>query len=403
MVMMESVRALESGAYGAEPSITPELDKLAGDGMLFKNFYANGSQTARGELALLCSFYPNPTDAVTYRIKPEVKMSSLPGILTQRGYATLWISGFRKEYQNKYGFLSKHGVNEFHDQKGMPPDTPRIGWGPSDEEIFKYAESILDRQAEPFFAEITTLSNHWDFQSDYPTASQTPKFIGSKEYVGYTRGVYYTDWAVGRFMERMRAKPYFENTIFVFVSDHSIWLFPSDPELESVQKQEAYFRMPLIIYAPELIEPAVVEAVGSQVDFAPTMLHLLGVRERNAFVGRSLLAEESESERYALMHLVRLWNLRVGNRYIYDVGVDNIRPGYPHHTLMGSGYEKNTTHAYFETDADLLRVWDPDSVTFGPNDERIRHEEWVEDLIGFNKFFIREDRLFDWPYLSVAD
>jgi glucan phosphoethanolaminetransferase (alkaline phosphatase superfamily) len=67
LVLMESFRAFESGAYGANPSHTPQLDKIASEGIKFTKFYGNGSYTIRGEFSTLFSFLPDfyGTDAYT--------------------------------------------------------------------------------------------------------------------------------------------------------------------------------------------------------------------------------------------------------------------------------------------------------------------------------------------------
>ncbi|MCI5211751.1 MAG: LTA synthase family protein, partial [Candidatus Electrothrix sp. ATG2] len=247
LILMESVRAKESGAYGAKLSFTPAFDQLARQGQLYTNFYANGTQTVRAELSLLCSFYPNFTGTPIYMKRPKLKLSSLPGILQEDGYKTMWISGFEASYANKDGFLKKHGIEELYDGSDLDPDsTEKVGWGYSDKAIFSYAESILDKQKEPFFAEIMTLSNHWPFDFPYAKTPATLPETADKKYRNYCRGMYYTDWAMGEFMKRMQKKPYFNNTLFIITSDHGIWYFPPEEKLTTVEKQEAYFRMPLL-------------------------------------------------------------------------------------------------------------------------------------------------------------
>jgi len=393
LVLMESVRAAESGAYGAEPSFTPELDRLAAEGLRFHNFYANGSQTVRGEMALLCSFYPNLSGGPIYTNWPSVRMSSLPAILKTRGYKTLWISSFPSRYANKEGFLSTHGIDEFHEGTPLHGTAPQLGWGPTDDAMFEYAAEILDRQQQPFFAEITTLLNHWPFDWPYPTSAETPKVSSDAEYTGYTRGIYYTDRALGKFVERMRSRPYFDNTIFIFTGDHGAWYFPPEKNLKTFQKTEAYFRSPMVFYAPALIEPLVSHAVGSQVDFAPTMLHLLGIRQRNAFVGRSLL-EEGGPRRYALMAHTHRWNLRVGNRYVYDTGLEFFKEHFP---IPPKGYQfdQSDHHVLLESDADLLEIDDPKQVRYGPESQRIEWIQWAEDLLLMNRYLLEWDRIYD--------
>ena len=397
LVLMETVRAFECGAYGAKPSFTPMLDALAAEGMLFRNFYANATQTMRGELALLTSVHPNFTGPPLYSRRPDLAVTSLPAVLQSRGYKTLWISGYTSEYANKKGFLSQHGIEEFHDGDGIPESALQLGWGPSDEAIFEYAERILDRTPRPFFAEIMTLSNHWTFQHPYPTIPNTPKTAeASKYYVGYTRGVYYTDYAVGRFMQQMRKKPYFKNTLFIITTDHGIWLFPESRRLKRAEKTEGYFRMPLILYAPALLPPGAHDVLGSQVDLTPTVLDLLGLRARNAFAGRSLLAPAKGVPRYALMVHTHRWNLRMGNRYLYDMGDEFFEEHFPK-PPKGWQPDPRDKHLLLVTDQDLLRLRNPDEVRMGGEHERLRLTKWAEDLIALNTHFVRHGRFCDRP------
>lgn len=321
LVLMESVRAFEMGAYGRNPSFTPNLDRLASQGLLFKNFYAVGNQTVRGEFALLASLHDTYNGSPVYIRHPQIRIQTLPQILKAHGYSTAWISSFRRSYHNKDRFLLTHGIDRMYDQEGMPRNLPRINWGPPDEELFRYALDILDQQPQPFFVEIMTLTNHYPFEGPYPTRHQAPPVNDPNPiYKNFCHGTFYTDYAIGRFMEAVRSKPYFDNTIFIFTADHGIWLFPTLLNLSTVRKQEIFTRIPLIFYAPRLIQPRVSEVPGSQIDLAPTVLHMLGIRHRNAFTGRSLLEPCPPEQRLVLSPHSYGWNLRIGNLRLYNVG-----------------------------------------------------------------------------------
>lgn len=404
LVILESVRALECGAYGAAPSFTPKIDALSRDGLLFKNFYANGSQTVRGEMALLCSYYDHYGGSPLYVRCPGLRLRSLPEILRDHGYQTHWISSYTAAFHNKENFLRGHGIDEIHDDRGLPPGLPTINWGPSDEDLFSYATTILDRQTSasdgggrPFFAEIMTLTNHWPFAGPYPTSDQTPVVCRDKLYTDFTRGVYYTDHAVGRFIDSVRDKPWFDDTIFVFTSDHGAWIYPDELGLNALQKQEAYFRMPMLFYAPAMVDPGVVQGVTSQVDFAPTLLDLLGLRERNAFVGRSAFDPIDPAERRALMLHWHSWNVRVGDRYLYTVG----KSFQSHHNRAArpddTHEKRGTTYAYFEEHDDLLRKRDASSVEPRTGPEVDRLTAWAEDLLYLTEFLRVHNRVYDRP------
>jgi phosphoglycerol transferase MdoB-like AlkP superfamily enzyme len=317
-VLLESVRAFESGFYNRySAGYTPNLDRLARKGLAFRNFYANSSGTVNGEFASLSSFYTSAGGETLYNKFPALGIRTLPSILRDRGYSTAWISGFSSGYGNKGSFWRSHGVEEIHDN--IPEPYLKLGWGPSDNDIFNHALSVMESMPEPFYAEILTLSNHFEFDWDYPTRDETPPAIGGKLYRDYTGGVYYTDYALGRFIAAARERDFFDNSIFVITGDHGVALFPDSDAIDRIRVREIASRVPFILYAPGIIKPSVNSRPASQVDIAPTVLDLLGIREANSFAGSSLLREEAESS-HVFMKYVSIWSLRVGNDYCYEIG-----------------------------------------------------------------------------------
>jgi arylsulfatase A-like enzyme len=97
--------------------------------------------------------------------------------------------------------------------------------------------------------------------------------------------VKYTDYAIGQFLDQARQKPWFDNTIFVFVADHTAG---------SAGKEDlpiANYQIPLFIYAPKLIEARETAQLASQIDLAPTLLGLLNLDYESTFFGRNLLQD----------------------------------------------------------------------------------------------------------------
>jgi phosphoglycerol transferase MdoB-like AlkP superfamily enzyme len=121
-----------------------------------------------------------------------------------------------------------------------------------------------------------TTSNHRPFT--YPDGRIDIRSPGGRD-----GAVKYTDWAIGRFVELARAKPWFDDTLFVFLADHCAAV------AGKTALPVAGYRIPLILWAPKLVKPAVYEPVASQVDLPPTLLDVLRVDGDDHFFGRSVM------------------------------------------------------------------------------------------------------------------
>jgi phosphoglycerol transferase MdoB-like AlkP superfamily enzyme len=316
VVIMESVRAYECGFAGAVSSFTPEMDRLAAAGLVFPNFYANGSSTERAEFSILASALPNPAGTAVYILNPHLDVVTLPEILKNSGWSTHWLNGFSADFHQKRKFLKLHGIEQIHDPENLPTPRLKIGWGMSDEEIFEHAWSLMEELEQPFFLEIMTLSNH--FGTDpYPTDSICTVTDPFQRYCRYARGTFYTDHTVAAFVEKILSSERADDTLLIVTGDHGMWIFPSG-QIDLLRRREIYFRMPMIIWGPDgVIEPGIDQTLGSQIDLAPTILDLLNLRYPHTFMGRSLITSPGDRDtRFALMFLGESAALRQGDIFL---------------------------------------------------------------------------------------
>ena len=359
LVLMESMRGLEMrGPFRALP-VTPQLGSLEARALVFPNFYANGVTTVDAEFSVLCSALPVVGRAPVYIRKPELRIRCLPEILREHGYETHWISAYRADYANKRRFLEAHGVETIHDQASFDLSramNPPVGWGMGDVDMFEQALEKMDGFDEPFFAEVMTLSNHHPFDHDYgldfPDFTRVP---GEAHYHDYLRGMHYTDHAVGSFVRAALQRPWGQRTVFVILGDHGVRSFPTTENGERagpVLETEIFFRNRLILLAPGRVEPGVSPLVGSQIDLAPTLLDVLGIRSENGFLGVSLLAPLDAERRHAWMNVGHAFNFRSGNRYCFSVGYSCFERAFPR---CEEGVEPTAIgHTCFELEGDLF-------------------------------------------------
>ena len=398
LILMESVRGFEMVGPMREVGVTPVLNGLESDSLVFGNFYYNGMRTVDGEFSILCSALPLVNAAPVYKSHPEIDIRCLPEILRDVGYDTHWISAYRSSYAGKGRFLRGHGVRGVHDDASMDTTRvsgPDIGWGMADLDMYEQAIEKINRFREPFFTEIMTLSNHHPFDHDYriefPESLATVP--GTQHYRDYLRGIYYTDHAIGEFLEAAREQPWFDRTLFVIVGDHGVRAYPERPDGSAygpVLETEIYFRGRLILYGPGVIEPGESDTLGSQIDVAPTLLDLLQIRADNSFLGVSLLAPVPNERRFALTNIGHVWNMRVGDKYCYSVGYSCFIGVFPR---CEKGVQPTFAgHTCLETPIDLMAANDTSSGR--PLDDVEREEllSRARKIMEVNRTLVREDR-----------
>ena len=297
VVMLESVRASELGAFGNPDGLTPNLDRIAAEGLMAERGYASSTASIQGSFATQCSYPPEPFGVEYLRDNPRLSTRCLHDVLSARGYGTRWFSAFARYFDGEGLFALAHGVSRVVDVDDYPKEAERLGWGVSDEALFERVVRDVSAMPEPFAATVTTLSNHHPFGYVDEYQGIKPSSYGMTEYGAFQRGVSYADYAVGKFLERARLQPWFAHTVFFFVADHGIWIFPSADDWPrrggkpaGEQFKELYYRIPILLYAPGLVRPGRITIPVSQLDVLPTILDLTASEADGVFLGTSLFA-----------------------------------------------------------------------------------------------------------------
>ncbi|MEP7096087.1 MAG: LTA synthase family protein [Dokdonella sp.] len=289
-VVLISVESLSSdflGTFGNKKNLTPFLDGLVDQSLFFDKVYANGTRTVRGLEALTLSVPPTPGDSLLKTTHNE-NLFSLGDIFNDRGYQSDFVYGGYGYFDNMNYFFSHNGYRTV-DRTAIPKGTPihsQNVWGVADEDLYTLALGQMDainKDGKPFFVHIMTTSNHRPFT--FPTDRVAPP-QGSRD-----GAVAYTDWSIADFIKRARAKPYFDDTVFVITADHDA----SSAGKTSVPINR--YHIPLWIYAPKHIQPRRVDRLMGQVDIAPTVLGLLNFSYRSRFFGYDLIQLEPGRER----------------------------------------------------------------------------------------------------------
>ncbi|MFZ2163073.1 MAG: LTA synthase family protein [Sideroxyarcus sp.] len=297
LVTVESLSAEFLGSFGDKRGLSPNLDALRKQSLSFNNFYATGTRTDRGLEAITLSIPPTPGRSIVKRVGRESGYSSLGQQLKAQGYDSVFIYGGRGYFDNMNAFFGGNGYR-IVDQSSVAEEEIRFSnaWGMCDEDLYAQALKVADADhdaSKPFFLHLMTTSNHRPYT--YPAER-----IDIPSGTGRDGAVKYTDYAIGQFLAQARQKSWFNQTIFIFVADHTAG---------SAGKQDLpvnNYHIPLFIYAPGFIQPREIAAVTSQIDLAPTLLGLLDFDYTSTFFGRNVLRADAAPGRALIGNYLHL-------------------------------------------------------------------------------------------------
>ena len=296
LIMIESFSADFMGHFGNTQEITPNMDSLAQQSLLFTNLYATGTRTVRGMEALTLCVPPTPGSSIVRRPNNN-GLFNIATIFKNEGYQATFLYGGNGYFDNMNSFFGNNGFDiidrgksldsdKFTGKRALIPDSEisfENAWGICDEDL--YAAAIRDadeKHAEnrPFFQFVMTTSNHRPYtfpegKIDIPSGS------------GRAGAVKYTDYAIGQFIAKIRQKPWFDNTVIVIVADHCA---------SSAGKNEidvSKYHIPCIVYnlKTEYAEKTI-DKQCSQIDIFPTLFSLFGWQYESNLFGKNVLLDE---------------------------------------------------------------------------------------------------------------
>lgn len=302
LISVESLSASFMDSYGATRHLTPRLDKLAREGMMFEHMFATGTRTVRGLESLSLGTPPVPGQAIVRRPHNE-HLATLGEILKPQGVNSYFFYGGYGYFDNMNAYFDANGYKVL-DRTDIPKQDVNFEnvWGVADEVLFRHAIKTLNvdsRSGKAFFAHIMTTSNHRPYT--YPDGRIDIKSPGGRD-----GAVKYTDYAIGQFIEEARQQPWFKDTLFVIIADHC-----ASVAGKSKLPVDGY-HIPLIFYAPDIVPPSVYKHIVSQLDLAPTIIEMMGKSGDDHFFGRAFFEAGENPNRAFISNYQELGYLRSG-------------------------------------------------------------------------------------------
>lgn len=304
VIQLESLQSFPIHLSIEGQEVTPVLNKLAGEGIYFPHVFQQIGQgnTSDAEFISNSSIYPTGTIAMSMGYGDR-KIPSLPKLLQQDGnYVTDTFHVNEVKFWDRNKLYPALGFDHYYDKPFYENDHFNA-FGPSDEQLYKVGmEKISEivQEKKLFYSQFVTVSSHHPFNvPDERKRISLPESLDHTQLGDYLAAVNYSDYALGTFIEQLKDKGLWKDTIMVVYGDH-FGLQPQDNDPSWVQSQLGIpynsfisrFNVPLIIHLPGQEEGVVIDQVGGQLDILPTVANLLGMRlEDKGFVafGQDLL------------------------------------------------------------------------------------------------------------------
>ena len=314
---IDSLRSDHLGCYGYSRNTSPHIDKLASEGVCFKNYFSPNIPTTPGYASMLTGFDVINTQVVALRHKGQLReeIKTLPEILKENGYYTSCV-GFT-------GNPSSRGFDEYLDYKA---------WGSWDEGRLHKAENLNDvtiprlkqlmNKEQPFFLFLRHMDPHAPYLPPAPyermfyhgdecandNKSMEPVFsfkphrdfhkswmppgITDKDYViaQYDGEIAYMDACLQNLIQVLISNGMYDDTLIIINSDHGETLYEHDCYFDHHGLYECNLKVPLIMRFPaKLPKGKEIKSFASHADIVPTILDILNIETKTHYDGKSLM------------------------------------------------------------------------------------------------------------------
>lgn len=312
LIIMESLNASVIGKTDANGlAYTPYLNYLQSQGIYVEHFYGNSVLTPKGHFAILCSIIPSISGKVFTKYD-QLEVESIATVLQKAGYTTTFFSAHRNlDFDNTYGFLSKHGFQTLTTAEPYLTDEDKKNaslWGVEDSVFFKRFFVYFDQlqKTSPHFITITTIANHFPFEiaknRPSPFTFEANKSALAWIRQNYLNSIHLSDQGIQVFFEELKKRGLAHNSIVIITGDHAFPLGEhGNYHLEAGYHEES-FRTPLFLVWDGTIKPEMIATPAySQMDIAPTLVDLLNIKiATNNFQGQSLFNRERQEPIYLI-------------------------------------------------------------------------------------------------------
>ena len=319
----ESIQGFTMNLKFNGEELTPNINKLAKDGIYFSNFYSQESvgNSSDSEFTSLSSLLPSSSGTVFMNYFDR-EYETILKLLKEKDYYTFSMHGNNGSAWNRDITYKYLGYDDFYYYTKDYEIDDVVGLGLSDKSFFKQSVEIIkdiDKENSNWYGTLVMLSNHtpfsdiqnFDYLVDLKTGEVDPEtgeeiltpWLEGTKIGNYLKSVHYADEAIGELMTMLKESGLLEDTIIVLYGDHDCKLKQS--EFKKLYESEYYQsvliepddtvgtiddftyeinrEVPFIIWSSDTIDTKYnteVKEVMGMIDIMPTLSNMLGVKPK---------------------------------------------------------------------------------------------------------------------------
>lgn len=276
--------------------VTPFLNSLYHDQntLGFENFFHQVGQgkTSDAENMMETGVYGLPQGSVFTTLGSDNTFQAAPSILKQNGdYTSAVFHGNVGTFWNRNNVYKNFGYNYFFDSSYFNTDPDNVlQYGLKDKLLFGESIKYLEQLQQPFYTKFITVTNHFPFplpekDGDFPRATTDNTAVNN-----YFATAHYLDQSLEEFFNYLKASGLYDNSMIVLYGDHYglsnsdnkalLSVLGCDPETWTDYDNAQLQRVPYMIHMNGL-KGGIQKQYGGEIDALPTMLHLLGIDNKN--------------------------------------------------------------------------------------------------------------------------